>query len=176
MGRIIYFPFPRVQQKQRMPESMTIENGGVGMNGKRLQFLGDVKVDWPKQLLPTGQFFPYEIFGDVYGQRLIPENVGNVQPYMNEQVHKTLQIDDLIRIMKRNRVLRDFWGSFFIHPFQLEDTVNGGIGKFPGESGQIQKLIREARAAGYEFMDLKAWVKDTRLLKRPEPIEQFIEN
>jgi hypothetical protein len=93
---------------------------------------------------------------------------------MNEQVHKTLVIEDLIRILRRNRVLRDNWGSFFIHPFQVEETKNEGIGNYPMDTTEIEKLIDAARDAGYRFIDLKKWVHEAPLEKRPEPIETFL--
>ncbi len=174
VGRVIYFPFTKVEQTTRVPDSLSFDVAGVPGTGKRLPFLKTLKVSYPDKLLPTGQFYPYEIYGDYYGQRIVPENVGNVQPYMNEQVHKTLVIEDLIRILRRNRVLRDNWGSFFIHPFQVEETKNEGIGRYPMDTSEIEKLIDAAREAGYRFLDLKTWVRDASLEKRPEPIETFL--
>jgi len=170
VGRIIYFPH-EVAQKSKLPFHLNINTAGASGNGKRLSYFSDLAVKLPKGLLPAGQFYPYEIFGDIYGQRIVPENVGNVQPYMNEQVYMTQTVDDLIRILKRNRVLRDNWGSFFLHPFRLGDRSQEGVGSFPGETKEIERLIIEARKAGYEFIDLKTWVRDRLTTTRLEPIE-----
>ncbi len=175
VGRVIYFPFAKTRQKERLPDGLTFDVGRLEARGKRGAYLDDLTVDYPKSVLPTGQFFPFEIYGDAWGQRIVPENVGNVQPYMNEQVHKTQIIPDLIRILERNRSLRDQWGSFFIHPFRIEDSVRDGIGKFPGDTSEIERLVTRAKAAGYEFVDLKQWIADRSLEKRPEPIEVFLD-
>ncbi|MDD5657153.1 MAG: DUF2334 domain-containing protein, partial [Elusimicrobia bacterium] len=167
MGRAIYFPFVRVHQAQRLPEALTLERSGLAGRAGRLRYLADLSVECAPELAPNGQFFPYEIYGDVYGQRLIPEDVGNVQPYLTRQVLKTVAIDDMIRVLRRNRVLRDVWGSFFFHPFQLENTARDG-----GRPCALERLVREARRAGYEFVDLKAWIRDAPLERRPEPIER----
>jgi uncharacterized protein YdaL len=70
-------------------------------------------------LSPNGQFFPYEIFRDAYGQRIIPENLGNLQPFMNHQVLKSRTIDEILASARRNLVLRDAWASVFIHPLMI---------------------------------------------------------
>ncbi len=174
MGRIIYFPFTKVEHAKKMPQALSIENGGSRANGSRLPYFTDLKVTYPQGLLPTGQFFPYEIYGDAYGMRLVPENVGNVQPYMNEQVHKALTVEDLTRIIKRNRVLRDNWCSFFIHPSQLDDTIDGGTGRYAGDTQKIEDLVKATQESGYEFIDLKSWIQKASLEKRPEPVEEFL--
>jgi hypothetical protein len=170
MGRVIYFPFHATQQR-RLPGELRIDSAGVAGNGKRLPYFSDLKVEFPKGLLPTGQFCPYEIYGDVFGQRLIPEDVGNVQPYLSEQVLRTQTIDDLLRILRRNRVLRDVWGSLFVHPLGLFDRANEGIGRFPGDTAELERLIRSTRELGYEFVNLKQWMKRHERPLRPNPIE-----
>jgi hypothetical protein len=102
---------------------------------------------------------------------VIPENVGNIQPYMNEQVLKSITIDDMIRIMRRNAVLRDSWASFFVHPSMLETAAKGGTARRPGDAAEIERLIRAAKDNGYEFVDLAAWTARNGAALRPEPIE-----
>jgi hypothetical protein len=154
---------------------LAMDIGGAADNGRRLPWLRDLKVEYPSGLLPSGQFFPYEVFGDAYGQRLIPENVGNLQPYINEQVLRTHDIDDMLRILRRNRVLRDVWGSFFVHAYDLGSRVDHGVGRFPGDTREFERLIDGARAYGYEFIDLADFTKKHRHLKRPTPIERLPE-
>ena len=125
----------------------------------------------PESLLPTGQFYPYEIFGDLYGQRLVPENVGNAQPYLNEQVLKSVTVDDMIRIMRRNAVLRDAWASFFVHPSMLDTAAFGGTAARPGDAGELERLVRAAREHGYEFVSLSDWTRRNLRPIRPEPVE-----
>lgn len=170
MGRMIYFPFKK-NNTVELPPELNVEEVAIPNRGKRLEYLNDVRVNYPAGLLPNGQFYPYESFGDVFGQRIIPENVGNVQAYLNEQVLRTLTITDMVRIMKRNRKMRDTWASYFIHPFLLEETGGEGLARFPGDVSEIEKLIQGTREAGYEFINLKDWVKQQTLAKAPQSIE-----
>ncbi|MBI3504187.1 MAG: DUF2334 domain-containing protein [Proteobacteria bacterium] len=169
LGRVIYFP-SRPPSGGPLPPELEIARSQSAGNGQRLRHLASVRALAPEQA-PSGQFYPYEIFGDVYGQRLIPENVGNLQPFMNEQVLKSISVDDMVRILRRNAVLRDAWASFFIHPSMLEDSARGGAAAEAGGTAEIERLVREALASGYEFVDLAAWVRETPREMRPEPIE-----
>jgi uncharacterized protein YdaL len=174
VGRVTYFPCTTRQARQ-MPPALAMDVGGAAANGQRQAWFQDLQVQYPRELLPSGQFYPYEIFGDVYGQRIIPENVGNLQPYMNEQVLRTHNVDDMVRILRRNRVLRDVWGSFFIHPFYLERRDAQGVGRFPGDTKEFERLIDAARSYGYEFIDLAEFTGKYRHLKRPAPIEELLD-
>jgi hypothetical protein len=71
--------------------------------------------------------------------------------------------------------LRDVWGSFFVHPAQLNTREDHGTGRFPGDTKEIERLIQAAREFGYEFVDLAEFTKSHRHLKRPAPIEEFCE-
>ncbi|MBP2049027.1 uncharacterized protein YdaL [Streptomyces griseochromogenes] len=74
-----------------------------------------------------GQFFPYEV-KDVYGTKVLPENIGNYEPeaYNN---HPARLPADLIASAKANLAVRDGVASFFYHPYYplqpLKDTVDG---------------------------------------------------
>lgn len=172
MGRMIYFPFSK-SGNSTLPDSLSIEAHPNIPSGERLKYFQNLKVEYPSKMLPNGQYYPYEIFGDCYGQRVVPENVGNVQAYLNEQVLRTLTIDDMVRIMKRNRKMRDTWASYFIHPFLLEETGGEGLARFPGDVSEIERLVKSSREAGYEFINLKDWIDKQPLTRRPEPIEVF---
>jgi len=137
----------------------------------RAIYFPPLKNEPPEGLLPTGQFYPYEVYGDIYGQRIIPENVGNVQPFMNEQVLKSVTIDDMIRIMKRNAGLRDVWASFFVHPSMLDGSDKGGAAAVAGDARELERLIRAAKDLGYEFIHLKDWTRGHLAAIRPQPIE-----
>jgi uncharacterized protein YdaL len=62
-----------------------------------------------------GQFFPYAVRRDVYGQRVIPENLGNLQYAAPVQ-----SADDLLRNADYAKTVRGGFASFFFHPFFLE--------------------------------------------------------
>jgi uncharacterized protein YdaL len=172
VGRVVYYPQKRSAMRT-LPTQLKMDKVGAAGNGKRLSHLGDMQFEYDKEGVAMGQFFPYEIYGDVYGQRLIPENVGNLQPYLNEQVHKTQTVAQMIRTMERNRVLNnDIWASYFVHPFYVETTREGGSGAFPGDVKAFVRLINETRKMGYEFVNLKEWIQQNELTLRSDSIEQ----
>jgi uncharacterized protein YdaL len=75
----------------------------------------------------VGQMFPY-VVRDVYGTKVLPENLGNVEPEDWFQYPKKLPAD-IVRDAKRNLVVRDGFASFYFHPFldisYLKETVEG---------------------------------------------------
>lgn len=170
-GRHIYFPYQK-KQAQIVPEQWTVERSMVSGRASRANYTRDLVVTYDKSKQPNGQFYPYEIFGDQYGQRVIPENIGNVQAYMNEQVLKVLTVDGMIANMRRNRVLRDVWASYFIHPFCLSSHDNAGVGAFPGDVREIERLIKATRDYGYEFVDIASWINANTFSKRKPTIEE----
>ena len=74
-----------------------------------------------------GQFFPY-VVRDVYGTKVLPENIGNYEPdaYNN---HPPRLPADLIASAKANLAVRDGFASFFYHPYfptqPLKETIDG---------------------------------------------------
>lgn len=100
--------------------------------GRRMPIIrrADVQVEPDKF---GGQFFPYVCTRDVYGSRLLPENLNNIEPErwpdpVAGPFPRRLP-SDLVRDASRNRVLRDAWASFYFHPFfdlaYLRETVEG---------------------------------------------------
>ena len=75
----------------------------------------------------NGQFFPYPVT-DVYGTKVLPENLGNYEP-VSYNHHPTRFPADMIATAQRNLVVRDGFASFFFHPYldlqALKDTVAG---------------------------------------------------
>ncbi|MFJ5777244.1 DUF2334 domain-containing protein [Streptomyces sp. NPDC093094] len=74
-----------------------------------------------------GQFFPY-VVRDVYGTKVIPENIGNYEPEAFNN-HPARLPADLIASAKANLAVRDGFASFFYHPYfpvqPLKDTIEG---------------------------------------------------
>ncbi|BFV56865.1 polysaccharide deacetylase family protein [Kitasatospora sp. CMC57] len=74
-----------------------------------------------------GQFFPYPVH-DVYGETVLPENLGNYEPIMSNNNPPRLPAD-MIASAKLNLVVRDGYASFFYHPSYglnpLKQTVTG---------------------------------------------------
>jgi uncharacterized protein YdaL len=75
----------------------------------------------------VGQLFPY-VVRDVYGTKVLPENIGNVEPEDWFQYKKRLP-EQIIADAQRNLVVRDGFASFYFHPFfdiaHLKQTVEG---------------------------------------------------
>ncbi|MFJ9727215.1 DUF2334 domain-containing protein [Streptomyces sp. NPDC101209] len=74
-----------------------------------------------------GQFFPY-VVKDVYGTKVLPENIGNYEPEAFNN-HPARLPADLVASAKANLAVRDGFASFFYHPYYplqpLKDTIDG---------------------------------------------------
>lgn len=96
--------------------------------------LGDGRVSYRRV---EGQFFPY-VVRDVYGSKVLPENLGSITP-TTWHTYKARQPRDLVRAARANLVVRDGFAAFYFHPFldlkYLRQTVEG------------------IEAAGYRFVD-----------------------
>ena len=83
-----------------------------------------------------GQFFPYPIFRDQYGYKVVPENIGYYQPEPLAG-YRPLLPADLIRHAEKALVVRDGYASFFYHPNL-------------GTAG-LREIIDGIQALGYSF-------------------------
>jgi uncharacterized protein YdaL len=79
-------------------------------------FPGTISGAEEDSLRPFGQIFPY-VVNDVYGWRVIPENLGNYQPIAYNAGVETRGVPDLVRNAEANLVVRDGFASLFFHPF-----------------------------------------------------------
>jgi uncharacterized protein YdaL len=93
------------------------------------------------------QYFPYIINKDLYGQRIIPENLGYVPLDSNINVSRKA-VQDIIKGAKTNLYVRDGFASCFFHDFlDLE---------------LLKELVDGITALGYTYIDLRDetnWVK-----------------
>jgi uncharacterized protein YdaL len=94
----------------------------------------------------AGQFFPYVIERDVYGQKIMPENLGNVDPEQWHQYPPRLP-QDLIRAARKNLVVRDGWASAFFHPYL--------------DLAYLREVIEGIKALGYSYVPLSDTVAPT---------------
>lgn len=134
-------------------------------NFENLHFDVDLKNQW------SGQFYPYEIYGDVYGQRILPENLGNSQPIENSHVVQPRSVDDIIADAKRNSVLRDVWGSLFYHVQLFNTEAHEGRGRYPGDPAELQKIMSEMKKMGYRFVSVDSFIKQSGNPKRPASVD-----
>ena len=85
----------------------------------------------------AGQFFPY-VVTDVYGSKVLPENLGNIEPEP-WKIFPARHPADIEAAARANLVVRDGFAAFYFHPdysvSYLRDTVN------------------RIRALGYQFVD-----------------------
>jgi uncharacterized protein YdaL len=83
-----------------------------------------------------GQFFPYVVH-DVYGSKVIPENLGDIAP-ATWHTYKVRLPDDVIRGARANLVVRDGFAAFYYHPF------------LPLK--YLKRAVQGIRKAGYTFV------------------------
>ena len=104
----------------------------------------------PNRDFAVGQFFPYVIGSDYYGQKVLPENLGNIE-YDIRSIDPTSNFNytwqDLAVNAQFAKVVRDGFASFFFHPFWLEPGLN-----VPGFQ-DFQKLIDAIDALGFSWTD-----------------------
>lgn len=170
VGRVIYYNhsvkgFSPVTENRDILFSSRLSDGF----NLRAEYFKNLQVIYESEIW-SGQMFPYEIYGDIYGQRLIPENLGNSQPFVNAHVVTPRSKEEIIADAKRNLVLRDVWASFFYHPFLLATYENGGRGEFPGDPAELEYIVRELKKLGYTFINLDDFINKNTKTKRPEPI------
>ncbi|MGN6703308.1 MAG: DUF2334 domain-containing protein, partial [Burkholderiaceae bacterium] len=75
----------------------------------------------------VGQFFPYVIDRDYYGQHILPENLGNIEydiSYIDPTSNIVYTWQDLYTNAQFGLAVRDGFGSFFFHPFWLDSSLN----------------------------------------------------
>lgn len=172
VGRAIYYNHSArglgplsARAQENLWYSKTTDNG----NQLRRARFANLTVQY-ESMIWSGQMFPYEIYGDVHGQRLIPENLGNSQPFVNDHVVSPRTKEDIVADAKRNLVLRDVWASFFYHPFLFVSYEQGGRGAYPGDPSELTYIIRELKKLGYQFIDINKFIDKNTNLKRSEPV------
>lgn len=84
----------------------------------------------------TSQFFPYPVV-DVYGTRVLPENLGNVT-LASANHNPARSPADIVASARANLVVRDGFASFFYHPY---------LGP-----AKLREVVAGVRALGYTFV------------------------
>lgn len=123
----------------------------------RRDFLSDLNVESVPHFRQFGQIYPYELYGNIYGQRVIPENLGNVQPYLSNQVTHTRTVEMMLEDARRNLVLRDVWASAFYHPFLLDKNSNPD-NDTTGPT-DLARLVKGLKNLGYTFINMEDYAK-----------------
>ena len=112
--------------------------------------------DKPNFYAPTGkdfavgQIYPYAVDGDYYGQRILPEDLGNIE-YDIHTIDPTSNYNytpqDIITNAKYALAVRDGFASFFFHPYWLEPDL-----KLPAFK-DFQSLVTGITNLGYTWVD-----------------------
>lgn len=169
MGRVIYFvdeptELPNWSQEDLL--TLRFNEQAENIHERQKEYFRDFSTTMKGKWF--GQLFPYEIYGDQYGQRVFPEMLGNPQPFKGEHVIYPRSVDQILEDAKRNRVVRDCWASVFFHPFLLNDFMHDGIGKYLGDDRELRRLIRGLKELGYEFINLNDFMDKTKDIKNIE--------
>ncbi|HEX7636023.1 MAG TPA: DUF2334 domain-containing protein [Noviherbaspirillum sp.] len=102
----------------------------------------------------AGQFFPYEIKQDYYGQNILPENLGNIE-YDISAIDPSSTVvytwQDIYTNAQFALAVRDGFASFFFHPFWLDPDL-----KLPAYK-DFQSLVTGITNLGYK------WTSPSRL-------------
>jgi uncharacterized protein YdaL len=97
----------------------------------------------------VGQIFPYVIKKDYYGQRIIPESLGNIE-YDIRDIDPTSNYNytpqDILVNAQYALTVRDGFASFFFHPFWLEPSLN-----LPGFA-DFQKVVDGITQLGFTWV------------------------
>ena len=107
---------------------------GRGRNPFRGQAVAASTVGEPVYML--GQFFPYVIHRDVYGQKLAPENLHYLEPVPEDGMQ--VLPEEVLEWAELNLVIRDGWASAYCHP----DV----------DLRYLEELVDGIRLLGYEFV------------------------
>ncbi len=97
----------------------------------------------------VGQIFPYVIKKDHYGQRVLPESLGNIE-YDIRAIDPTSNYNytwqDIVTNAQYALTVRDGFASFFFHPFWLEPEL--GVPGF----ADFQKLVDGITQLGFTWV------------------------
>lgn len=160
MGRIKYYA---VQEYGRHfhthPEMISFPSLNESSVQKRAEHLSDLVV-LEESVSGVDQYFPYEVYQDVYGQSVFPENLGHIHEYNPLYDVKGRSVDDILSDAKRNRVLRDVWASAFIHPFLLHGETL--------QNNKLRTLIKGLKNLGYKFVNLDQFVNSSGVPKNQQ--------
>ena len=146
VGRGIYSDF-KMKNLKTPALDLTFDLNDTTRTKNRAEYFADISVAEVPNATSFGQFFPYEIYGNQYGQKVIPENLGNVLPGVRA-------VADILADAKRNLVLRDVWASAYYHPYLLSGTLNPANAN-PLVPSDLENMITGLQSMGYEFVNLK---------------------
>lgn len=156
VGRVTYYTS---SMKPTFTLKAVDSKTGVAMPSVSQQQLADLKKkDWvnldARSEGALTQMFPFEIYRDVYGQRIIPETLGYLSFATSDQTDFIRLPEHMLADAQRNLVVRDYWASFFFHPYLFAPRDDGGVGRQHGDTIELRKLLVGLKLLGYQFVGL----------------------
>ncbi len=95
----------------------------------------------------AGQFFPYTIEKDFYGQWIWPEALGNVLMPFRKVCNQFLRSpEEIIESVRLLSVIRDSWASFFWHSYHFNSSE---------ANRSLHRIVDAILEEGFEFIDIK---------------------
>ncbi|MGZ4142924.1 MAG: DUF2334 domain-containing protein [Actinomycetota bacterium] len=88
----------------------------------------------------TGQMFPYAVT-DVYGSKVLPENLGGYAPVPFQQ-YPAHTVADILAAARANLVVRDGVAGVYYHSYFATDA--------------LEQIVDGIRALGYRFVDARS--------------------
>lgn len=161
VGRVTYFT-SSVGQSFSLPAVSA--HTGERMPSVSKDTLAAVLQEPPKDLdtaslRGNGQLFPFEIYRDIYGQRVIPETLGYVSTTNPQAVGYERNAADMLADADRNSVIRDYWASFFFHPYLLGVTRGED---YYVDATLLRQIVVGLKQLGYEFVGLPEFERSVR--------------
>ena len=112
---------------------------------RSMYYTGTLGPTNPDESVYAGQFFPYPV-RDVYGQVVLPEDMGNDSPRAFNQ-HSARSPAQLLETAARDRVLKDGFASFYHHWF---------LGVAP-----LKQIVEPMQVQGWTFVSPGSVVTET---------------
>ncbi len=154
-GRIRYVPHEVTGLSQDPADTLQFDKTGLKGDAARRSFFRNLKI---KEIGKTfSQFFPYEIYRDFYGQRVLPENLNYPCAAHGQTPARTLEM--ILDEAKKNRVIRDYWASFFIHISEIERLDAQSPDEPEAGLHRLIHLVKSLQSLGYEFQNANEWVR-----------------
>ena len=103
----------------------------------------------PGKDFAVGQIFPYVVGKDHYGQRVIPESLGNIEydiHLIDPSSTYNYTWQDIVENARYGLAVRDGYASFFFHPFWLEPELG-----LPGFA-DFKATVEGISALGYSWV------------------------
>lgn len=154
VGRASYTDY-KVENMKSLKLDLSYDLADSTRQQSRIDYFSPMAVTESTSTPSFGQFFPYEIYGNQYYQKVIPENLGQVTPGQRS-------VADMLADAKRNLVLRDIWASGIYHTYLLSPSLNPANSD-PLKPTDLENLVSGLKALGYQFVNLNDYALSNKM-------------